>query len=57
MAGPGDVHDVEVELFDDPIEMREHERLPGIGTKVAEQAVLDVLDGLSGLASSGLSRK
>jgi hypothetical protein len=52
----GDVEDVEVVFFDEAIEMDPDKRLAGIGTPVAEKAILDVL-GLERLAEERIGAK
>jgi hypothetical protein len=44
VTGARDEHHVKVAGADQSIEMRPDERLPGIGTPVSEQAMLDVLE-------------
>src|SRR5208283_5950744 len=41
MAGAGDVHDIQVVLFDQAIQVDPDEGLAGIGSPVTQQAVLD----------------
>ncbi len=43
VAGAGNVEDIEIVFFDEAIEMDPDEGLAGIGTPVAEKAILDVL--------------
>jgi hypothetical protein len=43
MTGTGDVEHIQVVFLDDPIQMDPNERLAGIGSPVAQEAVLDVV--------------